>query len=107
MSRHHLRVWKSEFTAGGQTVWCVSATHDIGFERDQRNNGLTHKIDPAIDGEREYVNDTLAATGLVAARSHVTPSSPLIEAKTATGGSFHSDGRVLILVLKPAAPASN
>ncbi len=43
----------------------MAATHDIGFERDQRNNGVTHKIDPAIDGEREYVNDTLSSTGLV------------------------------------------
>jgi hypothetical protein len=40
-------------------------THDIGFERDQRNHGVTHKIDPAIDGEREYVNGTLSETGLV------------------------------------------
>ena len=99
MSRNHLRAWKSPYTADGKTVWCVAATHDIGFERDQRNNGLTHKIDPAIDGEREYVNDTLSSTGLVTARSHATPSHPLTTANTATGGSFNSDGRVLILVL--------
>lgn len=107
MSRNHLRVWKSEYTVGGQPVWCVAATHDIGFERDQRNNGVTHKIDPAIDGEREYVNDTLSSTGLVVARSHVTPASPLTEAKTATGGSFHSDGRILVLVLKAPQVAGN
>jgi hypothetical protein len=100
MSRNHLRVWKSSFEVGGRPLWCVAATHDIGFERDQRNNGLTHKIDPAIDGEREYVNDTLSSTGLVAARDHVTPSSPLTTAKTATGGEFHSDGRILVLSLK-------
>jgi hypothetical protein len=105
MSRNHLRVWKSPYEAGGRPIWCIAATHDIGFERDQRNNGVTHKIDPAIDGEREYVNDTLSNTGLLAAREHVTPASPLTEAKTATGGSFHSDGRILVLVLK-SAPAS-
>jgi hypothetical protein len=88
-------------------VWCVAATHDIGFERDQRNNGVTPKIDPAIDGEREYVNDTLSSTGLVIARYHVTPRHPLIDAKTATGGSFHSDGRILVLVLKNTTVASN
>jgi hypothetical protein len=107
MSRNHLRVWKSEYTVGGQPVWCIAATHDIGFERDQRNNGVTHKIDPAIDGEREYVNDTLSSTGLVVARSHVTPADPLTEAKTATGGSFHSDGRILVLVLKAPQLAGN
>jgi hypothetical protein len=100
MSRNHLRVWKSPYDVEGRPLWCVAATHDIGFERDQRNNGLTHKIDPAIDGEREYVNDTLSSTGLVVARDHVTPANALTTAKTATGGEFHSDGRILVLALK-------
>jgi hypothetical protein len=100
MSRNHLRVWKSPYQVNGRPLWCVAATHDIGFERDQRNNGVTHKIDPAIDGEREFVNQTLSGTGLVAARGHVVPTHPVTEAKTATGGGFHSDGRILVLVLK-------
>jgi hypothetical protein len=36
----------------------------------------------------------------------VTPENPLTEAKTATGGSFHSDGRIVVLILKPGATAS-
>jgi hypothetical protein len=100
MTRNHLRAWKSPYQVDGRPLWCIAATHDIGFERDQRNNGVTHKIDPAIDGEREYVNTTLTGTGLVIQRTHVTPASPLKEAKTATGGSFNSDGRILVLVLK-------
>lgn len=106
MSRNHLRAWKSPYLVDGRTLWCIAATHDIGFERDQRNNGLTHKIDPSIDGEREYVNDTLSETGLVVQRAHVTPSDPLLAAKTATGGEFHSDGRILVLVLKEKAPSA-
>ncbi len=100
MSRNHLRVWKSAHQVNGRPLWCVAATHDIGFEHDQRNNGVTHKIDPAIDGEREYVNQTLSGTGLVSARGHVVPTNALTEAKTATGRGFHSDGRILVLVLK-------
>jgi hypothetical protein len=103
MSRNHLRIWKSPYEVEGRPLWCVAATHDIGFERDQRNNGVTHKIDPAVDQEREYVNGTLSATGLVVQRGHVTPADPLTVAKTATGGEFHSDGRILVLVLKNAA----
>ncbi|MFI5069821.1 MAG: LssY C-terminal domain-containing protein [Terriglobales bacterium] len=99
MSRNHLRVWKSPYEVDGRPLWCIAATHDIGFERDQRNNGLTHKIDAAVDGEREYVNGTLSGTGLVVQRDHVTPADPLTTAKTATGGEFHSDGRILVLVL--------
>jgi hypothetical protein len=106
-SRNHLRAWKSDYTTAGRPVWCIAATHDIGFERDQRNNGLTHKIDPAIDGEREYVNATLSSTGLVIARDHISPVDALTTAKTATGGEFHSDGRVLVLVLKDTTQSTN
>ncbi|HET7891284.1 MAG TPA: LssY C-terminal domain-containing protein [Candidatus Sulfotelmatobacter sp.] len=107
MSRNHLRVWKSAYEVDGRPLWCVAATHDIGFERDQRNNGVTHKIDPAIDGEREYVNGTLSGTGLVVQRDHVSPADPLTTAKTATGGEFHSDGRILVLVLKKTTGTNN
>jgi hypothetical protein len=111
MSRNHLRGWKSDFVVDGRPLWCIAATHDIGFERDDRAkslsfNAVTHKIDPAIDGEREYVNDTLSETGLVEQRTHVTPADPLIEAHTATGGTFHSDGRILVLKLKDTPPPS-
>jgi hypothetical protein len=102
-TRNHLRVWKAPFTVEGQTLWVGAATHDIGFERDQRNNSVTHKIDPDIDLERDYVEKTLTNTGLVAEISHFLPENPLQEAKTATGGSFHSSGQVLILKLANAS----
>jgi hypothetical protein len=98
-SRNHLRIWRAPFTVDGRMAWIGAATHDIGFERDQRNNGLTHKIDPNIDLEREYVDKTLSGTGYVAEVMHFTPTNPMTEAHTATGGSFYSDGRVLILKL--------
>ena len=98
-SRHHLRIWKAPFQAGGAMLWVGAATHDIGFERDRRNNGITHKIDPAIDLERDYLRKTFLATGLVAEYTHVLPDNPLREATTATGGTFHSDGQVLVLKL--------
>lgn len=98
-SRNHLRIWKAPFQVDGQTLWVGAATHDVGFDRDQRNDGITHKIDPDIDLEREYVEKTLTATGLIAEVAHALPANALKEAKTATGGSFHSDGHVLILKL--------
>lgn len=101
MSQNHLRAWRSRHEAGGRLVWCVAATHEIGFERDQRNNGITHKIDSDVDHDRKYLRDTLAGTGMVAARDQVLPKDRFTEAKTATGGSFHSDGRLVVLVLQP------
>jgi hypothetical protein len=102
-SRNHLRIWKAPFQVNGETLWVGAATHDIGFERDQRNDGITHKIDPDIDLEREYVEKTLISTGLVTEISHFLPDKPMKEAKTATGGTFHSNGQVLILKLDERA----
>jgi LssY C-terminus len=101
-SRNHLRIWKAPFTVNGQMLWVGAATHDIGFEKDQRNNGLTHKIDPDIDLEKDYVQKTLSSTGLVAEVLHFLPKKPMVEARTATGGTFHSDGRVLVMKLSEA-----
>jgi hypothetical protein len=103
-SRNHLRVWKAPFQVNGETLWVGAATHDIGFERDERNNGITHKIDPDIDLERDYVEKTLSSTGLVTDITHFLPDNPMKEAKTATGGTFHSNGQVLILKLDESAP---
>ncbi|HVN10441.1 MAG TPA: LssY C-terminal domain-containing protein [Patescibacteria group bacterium] len=108
--RHHNRVWKSSYTADGLPVWVGAGTHDIGLERDQRNGKLTHKIDSDVDKERDFIAESLISTGLVAAKTYLSPSGPVREAHTATGGGFHSDGRVLVLELrKPdsaAAPGS-
>lgn len=103
-TRNHLRIWKAPFDVNGQTLWVGAATHDTGFERDQRNNGVTHKIDPDIDLERDYVEKTLQSTGFVTEISHFLPDNPLKEAKTATGGTFHSNGQVLILKVAETAP---
>ena len=58
-SRHHFRIWKAPVTWNGQTMWAGAGTHDIGFEKDQRNGKVTHKIDPAVDGERDNIGQTL------------------------------------------------
>ncbi len=98
--RHHLRVWKSTETVDGKPLWVGSSTHDIGFEKDQRNNGITHKIDPEIDNERDFLEQSFAAAGNLQAAAYVTPANPLRDARTATGGSFQSDGRIVVLLLK-------
>jgi hypothetical protein len=98
-SRNHLRIWKAPFEVNGRALWVGAATHDVGFEKDRRNNGLTHKIDPNVDLERDYVEKTLLSTGLIDEVTHVLPANPMQEAKTATGGSFHSNGQVLVLKL--------
>jgi LssY C-terminus len=98
-SRNHLRLWKAPIEVSGRTLWIGAATHDIGFERDNRTDGITHKIDPDVDLERDYVEKTLTATGLVGEVTHFSPADAVKEANTATGGSFHSNGQVLVMQL--------
>jgi hypothetical protein len=99
-SRHHFRIWKAPTTWNGQTVWAGAGTHDIGFEKDQRNGSVTHKIDPAVDGERDNIGQTLQASGKVKSLSYYLPPDPVQGAKNATGGGYHSDGRILVIQLQ-------
>ncbi|MGH9546271.1 MAG: LssY C-terminal domain-containing protein [Terriglobales bacterium] len=99
-SRHHFRIWKAPTTWNGQTMWAGAGTHDIGFEKDQRNGKVTHKIDPAVDGERDNIGQTLQASGKVKSLYYYLPPNPVQGAKNATGGGYHSDGRILVVVLQ-------
>jgi dienelactone hydrolase len=98
-SRHHFRIWKVPESLDGQTVWAGAGMHDIGFARDERNNGITHKIDPNSDNERDYIRDSLTQTGMVVKTDYITPSHPITAAKTATGSEYTSDGRTLLVYL--------
>jgi len=98
--RHHLRVWQTDQTIAGKPLWVGSATQDIGFEKDQRNGGVTHKIDPEIDKERDYLLQSFDAAGAFSSAAYVTPTNPLLDARTATGGSFESDGRIMVMELQ-------
>ena len=102
--RNHCRLWEAPWlTADGQMVWAGAGTHDIGMER-EASGQLTHTIDPNVDKEREYIADELKNAEMVKNIQYASPSNPVREAKTATGGSFHSDGRIAIIYLKPVPP---
>lgn len=99
--RHHFRLWEAPWlTTEGKSIWIGAGTHDIGFEEDKRNGKVTHKIDPEVDKERGFLRQSLQATGKIAGWGHVLPDQPVREASTATGGPYHSDGRVLVIILK-------
>ena len=97
--RHHLRLWRSPATTSdGREIWLGAATHDIGM--DIRLGVVSHAIEPEIDKERDKVGADLAATGRVAAMRLATRPNPLSEGLTATGGSWKTDGRLVVIELK-------
>ncbi|MEJ2007107.1 MAG: LssY C-terminal domain-containing protein [Acidobacteriota bacterium] len=98
--RHHLRIWKAPMTApDGRQIWLVVANHDNGF--DIRPGVISHSVDPHVDLERAKVGADLGMTGFVAAEELVGRSNPVRSGLTATGGEWESDGRVLVVDLKP------
>jgi hypothetical protein len=99
-SRHHFRIWKTTFMWKGSEVWVGAGTHDIGFAKDQRNGSVTHKIDPAVDGERDNIASSLQKSGKAKTLTYYLPANPVQDAKNATGDGYHSDGRLLVIFLQ-------
>ena len=99
-SRHHFRMWKAPFSYNDETVFVGAGTHDIGFEKDVRSGHLTHKIDPEVDLERENIGQSLQKSGKVKSMTYYLPPNPVQDAKNASGGGYHSDGRLLVVFLK-------
>lgn len=101
--RNHFRVWRTPWLdSQGRTVWAGAGTHDVGIEKDQSGT-LTHRIDPNIDTERDYILQTLEDAGKVATTEYLTPADPVRQAVTATGDAYHSDGRILVIILSSSA----
>lgn len=101
MTRHQFRIWQTPYTLYGKPVWAGAGAHDVGFDPHIKEGGLAHKSDPATDGERDYIGESLRLTGFTVKEDYLQPSQPVQEARTANGGGFISDGRTLIIFLQP------
>ncbi len=99
--RHHFRLWETPWqTEDGQDIWLGAGTFDAGFEEHKRTGDITHKIDPEVDKERDFITASVRQTGRIAGVGYGRPSQPIREATTAHGGAYRSDGRIAILVLR-------
>lgn len=61
--RHHVRFWRSrELDRAGRPLWIGAATFDERVEISRTTGGVTHKISPNIDRERnKLVSDAIRA----------------------------------------------
>ena len=103
-SRHHLRIWKTQYTIDGTPIWAGAATHDVAIEIAKRGRLINHRIDPAVDAERDFVGTDLANASSVSRQEYLHSTDPVFQAQTASGESYHSDSRILLLDLHPTAP---
>ncbi len=106
LKRHHLRLWQTLLTTpSGRPIWIGAATHDIGLDVHVRV--VSHMIDPNLDEERDKVGGDLMASGLVSCEQLVSRPNPLSEGKTATGGTWKTDGQLLVVEIKPSRVSSS
>ena len=101
--RHHLRIWKTNGSEDGIPLWVAAATHDVGIQLVKRRFRLLHRIDPNVDEERDFIAANLAVTRQLVRQTYINCADPVFRAETATGQSYYSDSRMLLLELRRQA----
>jgi hypothetical protein len=101
--RHHIRIWKTNYLVDNTPVWIAAATHDVSIAVHRLR--VTHRIDPQVDAERDFVGDNLTGTRLVAGTEYVPSQQPVFQATTAGGQTYYSDSRLLLVKFARASSA--
>jgi hypothetical protein len=97
--RHHLRIWKRPETYNGREVWIGAATHDIAISKAKGGTKWSHRIDPHIDRERDWVETDLLFIGTANGYADVDrPAAPKVAAN-ATGDQILTDGKMTVLLV--------
>jgi LssY C-terminus len=105
--RHHLRVWKTDYEMDGAPIWVGAATHDVSIQIQMKELRIVHRIDPEVDVERDFIGTNLADTRLVAHEEYLHSVDPVFEGQTATGGTYYSDSRILLVELHQGKSANS
>jgi hypothetical protein len=95
--RHHVRVWKLPTTYEGQQVWVAAATHDIATQNSAGGTKWTHRIDPHVDREREWVQTDLLFVGTGVAYAYVDRPTAPKKLGNATGDTIVTDGKIAVV----------
>jgi hypothetical protein len=103
--RNHLRLWRAPFTFQGTPVWVGQVSRDIGVRLTTKSWYLTtHKVDPDMDEDRDYLLQDLAVSGYVS-RAGLVPgvgAAPRnAPRRNLTGDPYFTDGKRLVVFLDP------
>lgn len=98
--RHHIHVWATLYvTDTGRHVFSATAHFDVGIKFRSRFIIPIHRIDPAIDKEREQIKKDMFATGMVEKISEFQIVEPIL-GKNLSGDQFFTDGKAYAIFLK-------
>jgi hypothetical protein len=95
--RHHIRIWKLPSTYQGREVWVGAATHDIAVEHTKTMTKWTHRIDPYVDRERDWIESDLLFAGTGTGYADVNRPAAPHAAENATGDSISTDGMMSVV----------
>ncbi len=104
--RHHLRIWKQPITYNGKQVWIGAATHDIAISMARAGTKWSHRIDPHIDRERDWVETDLLLAGTAVGYADVDRPSAPKSANNATGDQILTDGKMSVVDVARSSAAS-
>lgn len=98
--RHHVRLWMV-LTDGeeGRPVWLGAATFDRSVGLSRYTGAITHHIAPDIDLDRDLIESSLQAAGMITARYQVMGIGPTLLGRNGGGDSYFTDGEVWMMRL--------
>lgn len=106
--RHHIRIWKMSLTYQGREVWVGAATHDIAISTARKATKWSHRIDPHIDREREWIETDLLYAGTAGSYALVSRTNVPLKTTNATGDDLLTDGQMSIVMLgRTTSPSAN
>ncbi len=103
--RHHVRVWKLPETYNGQEVWVGAATHDIAISNSKKGTKWSHRIDPHIDRERDWIQTDLLYNEMASGYAYVARPDAPKKTSNGSGDEMLTDGEMAVLQLgQPKTP---
>jgi LssY C-terminus len=97
-----LRIWKLAKQYNGQDVWIAAATHDLETTNSRGGTKWSHRIDPHIDRERDWVETDLLFIGTGVAYAEVDRPNAPKKLANATGDDIVTDGKMCVVQLAGA-----
>ncbi len=98
--RHHVRFWRSkELDANGEPLWLGAATFDQRVEISRTTGGITHKIAPDVDRERNKLVGDTARSGALDGYYWVDRFHHDREGRNGGGDPYFTDGRLAVGVI--------
>lgn len=101
LRRHHFRLWRTGLKDGsGREIWWGTGNYDLSV----RWTDLSHRPDPEMNAERDYVRHSLdGIPGVESLKLIQLPQIPL-RGINECGYEFRTDGRALLVELASPGP---